>query len=124
MTDPRFPGESTAEHQGQRDTTAIGFGIVALGAVGFLGAVVAVTVGNFRGDIDGWVTVAGGALLVVLAGSMTAAFGIRGRRGAASGFAGGCSSVALSIGLGVLLFLAAFAFLYATCFGIVMSGIR
>jgi hypothetical protein len=109
------PTMRTAERQGKRDTTLSGFGIVILGIVGFLGAVLALL--HRRGGEPGEIAfaVGVGAILVVLAGSMIAGFGIRGRKGAAAGLAGGCGSVALGLGLGALLFLAALIFMFVGC---------
>jgi hypothetical protein len=122
MPEPRTDHE-TPRRQGQRDLLMIGVGIIVLGALGFIGVILAIDRWNFPdGGIA--VTVAGGAILMVLAGCMITAFAIRARRGAEAGPAGGCGSVALTVALGGLLFVAAFVFLFATCFAIVMSDLR
>jgi hypothetical protein len=121
MNRPQPARSVSAEWQGQRDLTAVGFGFVALGILSFLGVVLALTLSNFRESaLSVAVPVGGGAVLVVLAGSMISGFGIRAKHGAIAG----CGSVAVSIGLGVLVFLAAMVFLTVSCFATVMTAIR
>jgi FtsH-binding integral membrane protein len=124
MTDPRYLRHVPADRQGRRDTMMIGFGIVALGILGFLGMALALVRGNFSAQTSGLpvVVICGGAILLMLARSLVAAIGIRERHGALAGLAGGCGSVALSIGLGALLFVASMIFLVVSCTATVMTG--
>lgn len=120
MTDP-YHGPSP-ERQARHDMKLSGFGIMVLGGLGFLGAVLVMAFGGPSNE-EMLTVIAGGGILLVLGGSMVAAFAIRAKHGPASAFAGGCGSVALSVGLGVLLFAAAFVFLFVSCFAIVMTSL-
>jgi len=122
MTESYLSRGTPAERQGRRDMTIIGIGLIVFGVVAFLGAlVVGPGLGHSETAETLWAIAFYGAVVVVFAGSMVAGFGIRSRRGTNAGLAGGCGSVALSIGLGLLLFAAAFGFMFVTCFAVMMS---
>jgi hypothetical protein len=93
----------------------IGFGLVALGVVGFVGAMMSLFGEHGDKHADTIMTVGGGALVLVVAGSVVAGFGLSGARGAAVGLMGGCGSVALALSLGALLCLAALGFALLSC---------
>jgi hypothetical protein len=123
MTEPRVDAHVSAERQAGRDMTIIGIGLIVFGVMAFLGALV---VGPGPGHSETaefvWSIAFYGGVVVVFAGSMVAGFGIRSRRGAHAGLARGCGSAALSIGLGLLLFAAAFGFMFVSCFAALMSN--
>jgi hypothetical protein len=124
VIESRYSYQGTAEQQGRRDTKMIGFGLIIFGSIAFLGALLSGRFVNSDTSEYIWMMVFYGAVVLVFAGSIVAGFGIRSRRGAATGMSGGCGSLAVSIGLGLLLFLAVFGFLFVTCFVVVMSDLH
>jgi hypothetical protein len=93
----------------------IGGGLFVLGVLGFIGAVLSLFSEQGGKNADAVMTVGGGALLLVLAGSVLAGYGLRGGRGAAAGLMGGCGSVALALAIAPLLILAALGFAFISC---------
>jgi hypothetical protein len=102
-----------AQRQGRRDLLAIGLGLVALGGFGLVGAILSVA-GAHRGPHQP-VSFVFGALLLVLAGFVTAGAARGGWLGAGSGLAKGCLSIAALVGIGALLMLAMIGYAFLSC---------
>jgi hypothetical protein len=107
----------TAHGQAKRDLMLIGFGLLALGILGVIAALLVITFGGTSGQEVGVVFV-GGAFLLVFAGSMIAGVGLVRRNVPA---ASGCGSLAIGVGLGGLLFVGSLVFLFATCLAVVSA---
>jgi len=113
-----MPDRGTASYQAHRDLTFAGFGILALGILGVIAALLAMTASRSPSGTEVGVLFVGGAFLLVFAGSIVAGAGLVRRLAPA---AGGCGSVALGAVLGGLLFVASLGFLFMTRIAVASS---
>jgi hypothetical protein len=112
-TDVPLVTPTPAQREGRRDLMAIGLGLVALGGFGLVGAFLSLS-GAHRGAHQP-VSFVFGALLLVMAGFVTAGAARGGWLGAGSGLAKGCLSVAAVLGIGALLVLAMIGYVFLSC---------
>jgi len=102
-----------AEREGRRDLGRVGAGLIVLGLLGFVGVVLALG-GGARLDLDGVLVVGGGAILVVVIGTVLAASGKR-EGNVATGLLGGCTAALMGVVLGGLLVVATILYAIQDC---------
>lgn len=108
----------SAEHQGRRDLAWIGFGLILLGVLGFIGVLVAVSAGLDRPAAERWsvetiLAFGGGTILLVIAGTVLAA--VKRRWTIASSILGGLTVGVMATCLGALLVVATFVYAFNDC---------
>jgi hypothetical protein len=107
-----------AEREGRRDLSAASIGLIVLGVLGFAGVVVALFVGvdnpDQRWSVEAVVTVGGGAILMVIAGTVVGASGRR-EGAVVTGVLGGVTSALMGVCLAGLLIFATVIYAIHDC---------